>query len=175
MTTTTRRYTDADATELDRTRPCRITWCDRTCRWASDPNHDVVRVHQRSVDQFTLSHQETVDGGLHPDGPVVAFPSIEHVTLDEARAMTSTLLYLTGRSSGTPGTGPDDDQPRSVGCHERGDPNGSEHRRGGRGSTAPAHVIAQRNRAVTERHYLRRTHEGPDARALLESFGRAND
>ena len=45
------RQRSTDTADLDHTRPCRIGWCDRTCRWAPDPSGQVTRLHTRPVDR----------------------------------------------------------------------------------------------------------------------------
>ena len=84
----------SDPADLDRTRPCRIGWCDRTCRWALDPSGQVTRLHTRLVDGYSLSCQEDQHGAL--DGPVIAFHALEHLTVDEAHAHMSTMFYMLG-------------------------------------------------------------------------------
>lgn len=89
--------TDLDGDQLTRTRPCRISWCD-TCQWETDPTgSEINRTHIRHVDGFTLFWHEAGPGAEpSSDTPEIRLATVDSVTLDEARAMTSTLLYLTG-------------------------------------------------------------------------------
>ena len=82
----------SDTADLDHSRPCRIGWCDRSCRWALDPHGQVTRLHTRPVDDYCLSLQEDQHGTL--DGPVIAFHALVSLTENDARTHVSTLNYL---------------------------------------------------------------------------------
>lgn len=89
--------TDPHTTDqLERTRPCRIGWCDSSCRWETHPQFRVSRLHERTIDGYSIRLMESAHDGLDDEGATFWFPRAmsEYAPIGGIRAHLSTLRNL---------------------------------------------------------------------------------